>query len=99
MIDGKLYFEKIKDFKQIIQEEANYDFIKMPITILLKNNEELKKDLQKIQDEYNTLKGKTNKDIWREELDVLSDEYVKYLNEYYKYMDFDKKDFQVKKPK
>ena len=60
---------------------------------------ELKNDLSKIESNYKTLNGKTNKDIWNDELDEFLGEYKNYLDDYYKYMGFDKNNFKVHKPK
>ena len=56
-------------------EEVNNDYdylIKMPIYSLSEEKiDELNKELQKNVDEFNTLEGKTIKDLWSEELDKL----------------------------
>ena len=51
----------------------DYDYlIKMPIYSLSEEKiDELNKELQKNVDEFNTLEGKTIKDLWTEELDKL----------------------------
>ena len=105
MYDNKLYtlerLAKMKKSDSTVKESANYDFlIKMPIYNLTKERiEELKNDLSKIESNYKTLDGKTNKDIWTDELDEFLSEYKNYLDDYYKYMGFNKNDFKIHKQK
>ena len=65
----------------ILKSSANYDYlIKMPIYNLTHERiEELKKELNQIESEYNSLKNKSNKDIWLDELNVFQKEYKSYL--------------------
>ena len=82
MFENVLYpLDIIEKKSKILQKDANYDFlIKMPIYNLTKERIiELKEELSKIENEFNTLKRKTNKDIWLEELEHFEKEYNKNL--------------------
>ena len=70
------------------QSEANYDFlIKMPIYNLTKERiEELKKERDELQIEYDQLKVATVAQLWNKDLNVFETAYKKFMKSYYQYM-------------
>ena len=61
--------------------------------------EELKKDLNDIESELNTLKAKTLAELWCDDLKVFEKEYSGFTKAYYSYMGFEAKDFEKVKYK
>lgn len=76
------------DTKNFNDDKANYNFlIQMPIYNLTKEKvEELLTEKEQIQSNLNILKLKTHKDLWREDLIKLAEEYKKFMTDYYDYM-------------
>ena len=101
MINNKLY-KLIPDNDKLLKSgDGSYDYlIKMPIYNLSKERiEELKKELNDIDTEYNTLKGKTLTELWCDDLNVFEKEYSSFTKAYYSYMGFEPKDFEKVKYK
>ena len=71
-----------------------YQGVKMPIYNLTKEKvDELKKEKGNVEHELNSLKSKTNRDLWNEDLDEFLVSYKKFMDSYYKYNDLNPKDF------
>ena len=96
MINNKLYKLIPENDKLLKNGDGSYDYlIKMPIYNLTKERiEELKKDLNDIETEYNTLKEKTLTELWCDDLKVFEKEYSSFTKAYYSYMGFEAKDFE-----
>jgi DNA topoisomerase-2 len=75
-----------------------YDFlVSMPIYSLTKEKvEELLKEKDEKQKEVDTLKSKTDKDLWEEDLILIEKEYKKHMDEFYEYNDYNPKEFEGK---
>ena len=101
MINNKLYKLCEENDKLLKSGDGSYDYlIKMPIYNLSKERiEELKKELNDIETEYNILKEKTLTELWCDDLTVFEKEYYSFTKEYYSYMGFDAKDFEKVKYK
>lgn len=90
-----------KEFPQLSRnnEEKSYNYLLgMNLwSLSYEKVEELKKQKDDKQTEYNLIKDKSVEDIWKEELDELLEAYEKWYQE--KLDDTDVIDFDVKKPK
>tara|TARA_Y100000768_G_C23379584_1_gene407856 strand:- start:34 stop:435 length:402 start_codon:yes stop_codon:yes gene_type:complete len=60
-----------------VKNEYNYLLNLSVYNFTLEKVEELKEDIMKNKNDFNALKEKEIKDIWREELDVFEDKYKK----------------------
>ena len=78
------------------QSEANYDFlIKMPIYNLTKERiEELKKERDELQVEYDKLKVATVAQLWNKDLNVFETAYKKFMKSYYQYMSLNPENYE-----
>ena len=87
--------EEYQKLNEVNQKLCNYEFlIKMPIYNLTKEKvDELKKEKGDVEHELQSLKSKTNKDLWNEDLDEFLVSYKKFMDSYYKYNDLNPKDF------
>lgn len=97
MLDGKLIDLKLlKQESAKDQESASYQFlISMPIYNLTKEKiEELQKEKDKVETEFNTLNGKSSGDIWLEDLKEFEEEYIKFMKKYYKYYSLNEDSFK-----
>jgi DNA topoisomerase-2 len=76
------------------KNEGNYDFlINMPLYSLTKEKvDELMKEKERVTGELTTMKSKSGKDIWEEDLKVFEAEYKKHMDEYCEYMAIDPKE-------
>ena len=83
------------------QTEANYDFlIKMPIYNLTKERiEELKKERDELQTEYDQLKVATIAQLWNKDLTVFEAAYKKFMKSYYQYMSLDPENYGISRKK
>ncbi len=82
MLDKVLvHLDKLKDEDK---DKANYDFlIGMKLSSLTKKRvEELLAELKVLKDKYNTLKAKTAKDLWEEDLTAFETQYAKDMKEF-----------------
>ena len=61
--------------------------------------EDLKKDLNEIDTELNSLKQKTLSELWCDDLKVFEKEYSSFTKSYYSYMGFESRDFEKVKYK
>ena len=79
------------------QSEANYDFlIKMPIYNLTKERiEDLKRERDELQVEYDQLKVATIAQLWNKDLAVFETAYKKFMKSYYQYMSLDPADYAI----
>ena len=78
-------------------KEGNYNYLTgMQIhSFTLERIEELKKQKENKLAEVNDLESKTEKDIWKDDLDNLLTEYNKWMNKYYKNIDDERKSCSV----
>ena len=83
------------------QTEANYDFlIKMPIYNLTKERiEELKKERDELQTEYDQLKVATIAQLWNKDLTIFEAAYKKFMKSYYQYMSLDPENYGISRKK
>uniref|UniRef100_A0A6C0EZ51 DNA topoisomerase (ATP-hydrolyzing) n=1 Tax=viral metagenome TaxID=1070528 RepID=A0A6C0EZ51_9ZZZZ len=90
----------IDDMTAAQNTEGSYDFlISMPIYNLTKEKvEDLLKEKEEQEGRLATLKGKTDKDLWEEDLKLFEAEYKKHLDEYCEYMSIDPKELSGNKP-
>jgi DNA topoisomerase-2 len=97
MIDGVLVEQDNLTQQQIEDEVGNYDFlISMPIYSLTKEKvEELLKEKEKHIQELETLRQKTDKILWEEDLKIFEIEYKKHMDEFYDYMGIDPKKLET----
>ena len=82
----------------IEKEDCNYDFLFAMDLLKLTTEkiDELSKERDTILEQLTTLKGKTEKDLWIEDLDEFVIEYDKFIKEYCKYYEIDPKSFDKK---
>ena len=97
MIDGSLVEQDKLTQKQIDDDVGSYDFlISMPIYSLTKEKvEELLKEKEKHIQELETLRQKTDKILWEEDLAVFEGEYKKHMDEFYDYLGIDPKKLET----
>ncbi len=82
MVDKVLvHLDKLSDEDK---EKGNYDFlIGMKLSSLTKKRvDELLAELKVLKDKYNTLKAKTAKDLWEEDLSAFESQYAKDMKEF-----------------
>ena len=93
-IVNSILYPLIPENKKIL-EKGDYDFlIRMPLYNLTKEKiEELKKELNDIQTQLDILKGKTCMDLWMEDIAKFEKEYIPFMKAYYKYLNYNPKDF------
>ena len=97
MIDGSLVEQDKLTQTQIDDDVGSYDFlISMPIYSLTKEKvEELLKEKEKHIQELETLRQKTDKILWEEDLAVFENEYKKHMDEFYDYVGIDPKKLET----
>jgi DNA gyrase/topoisomerase IV subunit B/DNA gyrase/topoisomerase IV subunit A len=97
MIDGSLVEQDKLTEKQIKDDVGTFDFlISMPIYCLTKEKvEELLKEKEKHIQELETLRQKTHKILWEEDLTVFENEYKKHMDDFYDYMGIDPKKLET----
>jgi len=97
MIDGSLVEQDKLTQTQIDDDVGSYDFlISMPIYSLTKEKvEELLKEKEKHIQELETLRQKTDKILWEEDLAVFENEYKKHMDEFYDYAGIDPKKLET----
>ena len=105
MINSILYELDSNEFKNITKKNesensfGNYDFlIRLPIYSLTKEKiEELENEFDILKKKRTDLFNKTIPELWNNDLTEFEKKYTKFMDEYYKYFDMDKKDFEKKK--
>ncbi len=98
MLDHRLItLENLLKENSTKQSDANYDFlIKMPIYNLTKERiEELKKERDELQSEYDKLKVSSIAQLWSKDLSVFETVYKKFMKSYYQYMSLNPDDYGI----
>lgn len=84
--DKLFNIDEIETMSQELQDNASYDYLfKMQIYTLTKEKvEELLAEKERVNNEYKTLKNKTPKDLWKEDLLEVEAQYDEDLKEFEK---------------
>jgi DNA topoisomerase II len=102
MMQSVLYhLEDLQKMKKNDRDSASYDYlIKMPIYNLTKEKiDELRKDKDKFSTDLNSLMNKSISELWLNDIAVFENEYINFMNQYYKYSDLSIKEYPIRRNK